>query len=629
MIIDDKVETKLNDINWSLGFFDFTSDVIVSNLTTLKEELPKIDPARGKVFSEFNDIIRFKSLGLYSTLMKIEETVLGTTLAFYKKYHGPFREEIGGGALADVERNLIYSFESFLTQYKSLLDISIKFAFSLCSVGKESLNQVDSFEKLMEIKKKEPYHTIIDSSGLFSDFIAETTELQDIKNYRDYIIHHAYLNPERSAEGIGGHQFFKYWLPRLTQTGKRKYTTDPKSLIRLDYFCRKKLYILLSIIEKLTDNLFTDQIKKSHIEALKNENPEFIKQILLRIAKKEMFADRIMYEDDLRDFLAQRGIDLGEFVEESRWSERESEGIRSNDGKDMSYLREKVFYKPVGNVRIFKTGYVYDRDGKPEEDKPTYGIVVTGVSVEDFISDSQDIARTLTHLRGCGLVYVSNFQGAIRYASVRDDLKALVSNLSELSQFRWSFIQDPEMKYFRQRTSDETENTRRILGKDADEFLKKEDQERERIQEEYREWKKQPKHYYDKPIEVMRDNQVVQRIFHRDFEAEKQQGFVNWKSNKIIHLHAEKDGFINRVENRLVPDDMFSDKMVSEIITKCQETRKEERKHFLDFQGEHLEKHKKLYEEDVKKVKEHFADIIKKYDYLELVFKSINEDVFK
>jgi len=41
MAISVDIEKKLNDINWTLGWFDFASDVIVSNLTTLKEEFSK------------------------------------------------------------------------------------------------------------------------------------------------------------------------------------------------------------------------------------------------------------------------------------------------------------------------------------------------------------------------------------------------------------------------------------------------------------------------------------------------------------------------------------------------------------------------------------------------------------
>jgi len=632
MPIDAETGKKLNDISWSLGWFDFALDVIASNLITLKEEFPAIDPARGKTFSDFHDIIQFKSAELYSTLMKIEELVIGTTQAFYKKYHGPFREEVAGSVLADVERSLIYSFESFLTQYKSLLDISIKFAFTLCSMGQKLKGRIDSFEKLMKTidEKEEPYYKTINDSGLFPDFIAERAELLDIKNYRDYVIHHAFLSSEKVVEGIGGHLFFKYWLPTLVQKGRGEYTVDTNSRIQLDYFCRKKLYVLFTILVRLTDSLFTDNIKEPHIKALKDENPELVKQVLVRIARKEMFADRIMQEDELRTFLTRKGIDFGEFVEESRHSERQYEGWKSHDGKDMSYSLERVSYRPVGKVRMFKTSYVYDRDWKPPvEHKPRYGVIVAGISVEDFVSGCPDIVRVLNHLRGCGIVYVSSFQGTPRYASIREDLKGLILNLSNLSQFKWSLIQIPEMQYFRPRTLEETESTRTILGKDADEFLRKEDQDRERIQDEYRKWKEQPEHYHERLLEIVSGDRVVQRISHREFVAEKKQEFVNWKSNKVIHLNVKADGSIDRVEMRLVPDEMFSDKMLNEIIAKCQETWKEEPKHFLDLMKESLERDKKLYEEDVERFKRHFADVIEKYHYLKPVFASIDKDVLQ
>jgi hypothetical protein len=632
MPTDPETEKNLNDISWSLGWFDFALDVIASHLTTLKEELLAIDPARAKVFSDFYDVIRFKSSELYSTLMKIEELVLGTTEAFYKKYHGPFREEAAGSVLADAERSLIYSFESFLTQYKSLLDISIKFAFALCSVGQKLPRRIDSFERLVKTidAKREPYYKIVNDSALFSKFDDERGELQDIKNYRDYIIHHAFLSPEKAAQGVGGHLFFKYWLPTLTQKGGGEYTADTSSQTRLDFFCRKKLYVLFTILVSLTDTLFTDQIKEPHIKALKREDPELVKQILVRIARKEAFADRIMNEGELRAFLALRGIDFGEFVEQSRHSERQSDGMKSHDGRDMSYLLEKVSYKPVGNVRIFKTSYVYDRDWKPPTElEPTYGVVVTGVSVEDFVSGSQDIGRILKHLRGCGLVYTSSYQGAARYASMREDLKGLILSLSDLSQFKWVTIQIPEMKYFRPRTPEETENIRRILGEGADEFLRKEDQERERIQDEYRKWKEQPKHYHEGPLEIESSSRIVQRIFHRDFEAEKKQDFVNWKTNKIVHLNVKKDGALDRVEMQLLPDEMFTEMKLGELITKCQEIWKEEPTHFLDMMEEFLKRDKQQYEEDVKKARARIADIVAKYDYLKPVFASINKDVLQ
>lgn len=632
MPIDPDTLKQLNDVSWSFGWFDFALDVIASNLTTLKEEFPSINATKGKIFSEFYDVIRFKSSELYSTLMKVEELILDSTQAFYRKYHGPFREEAGGGILADVERNLIYSFESFLTQYKSLLDISMKFAFAVCSLGQKLPKRMDSFERIMKTidAKEEPYYKAIVGSGVFSDFVAERDELEDIKNYRDYIIHHAFLSPEKAVEGIGGNLSFKYWLPTLTQKAPGEYAIDSSSLVQLNHFCRRKLYVLFTILDRLTDSLFADEIKEPHIKALEGENPQLVEQILVRIARKEAFADRVMEEDELRLFLARKGIDFGELVEESRYPERQFEGWKTPDGRDMSYALEKIFYKPVGSVRIFKNTYVYDCDWKPPvELKPSFGVTVTGVSVEDFVAGSPDIPRILNHLRGCGLVYVSKFEGAPRYASIREDLKQLISNLSALSQFRWSMIQIPEMKYFRPRTPEETKNTRAILGKGAEEFLRKEDQDRERIQEEYRKWKEQPEHYHEAPLDIMSDNKVIMRISHKEYAVEKKLDFANWKSNKMVLLPTRKNGSVDRLEVPLFPNGMFSEERLDKLIATCQETWEKEPEHFLDMEKEFLERDRKRYEQDVKTVRERFAAIIEKYAYLKPVFASINKDVLQ
>ena len=254
---------------------------------------------------------------------------------------------------------------------------------------------------------------------------------------------------------------------------------------------------------------------------------------------------------------------------------------------------------------------------------------MAGVSLEDFISGSADIGRIMNHLKGCGIVYVSKLKGVPRYASVKDDLKALVLSLMNLTQIKWMMIQIPEMKYFRTRTPEETEQTKTALGASAEEYLKKEDQDRERLQREYQEWKRQPEHFYSEPLDVMREKTVVQRISHRDFVAEKKQSLSNWKSNKIIQFLTRQDGTVDKLEGQLLPKDMFNEEMLGKLIAKCEEAWKEPPRHFLEYEEESVKMHKELYEKDVKKAKEQFADVIKKYEYLKPAFTLMNKDVLQ
>lgn len=48
-------------------------------------------------------------------------------------------------------------------------------------------------------------------------------------------------------------------------------------------------------------------------------------------------------------------------------TERVFEGHKSVDGKDMSYIQKRTFFKPLlGYLHINKLEHIYDRDWKPK-----------------------------------------------------------------------------------------------------------------------------------------------------------------------------------------------------------------------------------------------------------------------
>lgn len=411
-------------------------------------------------------------------------------------------------------------------------------------------------------------------------------------------------------------------MPLLIRTGKYSYDVDPDKILRIDHFCREKFHILLSLIAELTDLIYDDSFKQPYIKKLKTFAPELVKDVLLRISRKDVWADRVLFEEEFKAFLKSKGIDFSELVEDFVYTQREP-------GEKVSMITEKIYYKPIGNIKVFRTKFILEGvEQAQNEFKPTYGIIATGASFSDFISQKPEFEEILDTLRKSGLVYVIKTKEGTRYASIRDDLKSLVVTLDELSHFKWSFIQIPEMKFFRPRTQEETEITRKLLGSGAEEYLRKEDEERERILKEYEEWKKQPEHYFENPLNILGKNgKVIAQITHKEFAEEKKRNFQNWKQNKRI-LFIERNG---KTESVLAP--FFTDKdkdqeWLQKLIETCEKQWSGQPKHFLEFQKELIEEHKKKYEDDVKTIKEEFSPIIKKYEYLEPVFRLLNQDVF-
>jgi hypothetical protein len=626
-------QDQFKDLNWSLTEFDRIIDVILSNLTTIKEELHVKDLRKERIVTDYHDILNFKIETVYSLLIKLEELVFNTTFAYYRKYHGSFRGELSLVEFENVKREVSYIFDSFLAQYKSLLDLVVKFVSEFTLADYPQLSKVtllDSFENMLDImikldkSKFKKIYRLLNKSGkfaylqkLFQNFIKKKDFLEEIKDYRDYIIHHGYFRHQLKAKSTEGQVIFSYWIPRLIRTGKT-YKIDPSTNLKLGYFCRDKTYLLLSLIAEITDLIYDESFKQPYIDNLNSFSPELVKDVILKVSRKDFWADRVVSEEELKVLLKSKEIGFDELVEDFIHTEREKK-----DGKkaEKTFLPfEKMYYKPIGKIRVFRTKFIL---------KPMYSVMFSGLSLRDFISQKPELADILDTLRRAGLVYLIKTKEEIRYASIKYDLTSLIFSLDELSRFKWSFIQIPEIEYFRSRTPEETKILREILGEKADEYLKKEDEERNRFQKEYREWKKQPEHYFTDPLDIVdKDGKTITRITHKEYAEEKNVNFQNWKQNKrVVHIKKE-DGQTETVTTPFFSDKDMDQKWLENLIRACKKQWKGQPKHFLEFEKEMIRKHKKEYNASLEKFRKESKPIIEKYKYLMPIFTLLNQDVF-
>ncbi len=510
-------QEKIADLNWTLTEYDRMIDVILSNLTAIKEELHGKDNKKEKIAADYHDILSFKIEATYSLLLKLEELFFDTTFAYYRKYHGAVRGEVNFVEFDNIKREAGYIFDSFLSEYKSLLDLTVKFASEFIFSNLDNIS-IDSFEKMVGIiadnkLKLKNVRKKLEASGKFDyfkkilgNFIVEKISLEEIKDYRDYIIHHSYVRHQLTGKSTEGHIAFSYSIPRLIKKGVT-YEIDNSSSTRLDYFCRTKLYLLLSLIAEMTDLLYSEDFKQPYITKLSTFSPEVVKEVLLKISMRQHWADKVVDEEGLKELLREKGIDMSELIEESIY--REEDKKKGNKEKNLLPPMEKIQYKPIGNIRVFRNRLILnelktlEKSTRERLEKPTYGVMFSSITLKDFVYQNPALADILDTLHRSGLVYVVKTKDEIRYASAKEELEWLIYSLKELTDFKWSFIQVPEMKYFRPRTQEETKNMRRILGEKTDEFLKKEDEEKERIQKEYAEWKREPVHYFENFIDVV------------------------------------------------------------------------------------------------------------------------------
>ena len=636
---------SFHDLNYSLKEYDSIIDVILSNLNVSQEELQKSNINKKQIVSQYYDILKFKIEVVYSLLIKLEELFFGTTFAYYRKYHNSITRELSVVEFESTKREASYIFDSFCSQYKSLLDLSIKFAFQFAVSDLQPIPEkirIDSFEQMIEVldfKDKSKYSRVykfLDSlakygyfQSLIRVFFENKTSFQEIKHYRDYTIHHGFMQHQLKGKSSEGQVLFTYWIPRLSVAGK-KYQIDPLSNQRLDYFCREKFSLLLRLISEMTDLMYSDDLRQPYIKNLGSLQPEQVKDILQKISGKGYWADHVVDEKELKKLLLAKGIDFNELVEDYNYSNVDN----NKKGKKDDFLPhiEKLFYKPIGQISVFRTKTIFKMNDKGLPDKtstPLYGITFSNITLQDYVSKNSHIAGVLDSLLRSGLVYLVNTEGETRYGSIRNDLKILVNTLKELSDFKWSFIQIPEMQYFRERTDEETENTRRLLVESADNYLKQENEERKRILAEYKIWKNNSSQFFENPIDVIDKNkEILARITHKEFVEEKNLNFKNWRANLRIE-YIEKDG---KTKSCLIP--FFTNKNMDQqwlvkFIKQCERNWKGKPKHWLDFQKKWIKKSKKRYGANVKQVKVELASCIEKYSFLIPVFRLMNKDVFE
>ena len=637
-------EKIINDLNLSLGEYDRLIDVICSNLQTLSEELHKRNSGKELIVKEYFDIISFKMEALYFLLIKLEELVFSTTFAYYRKYHGSIRGEISYVEFSDVKREVSYIFDSFLAQYKSLLDIAVKLASNYVMPSSATIPErlfPDSFGKLVNLLTKRDkanckiVFKLLEKSGqlpyfetITDSFLIERIPLEEINNYRNYIIHHGYVSHQLKGKSVEGHVIFYYLIPKVIKTNNT-YKKDTAENIRLNYFCREKLYLLLSLIAELTDLLYDDSLKRQYLDKLNTFEPESVKNVLLRISKKDYWADKLFVrEEEFKQFLKSKGIDFSELVEEVTFSEAEKDQSRA-----LMPIFEKTHYKPIGNLRVFRTRFVVPEKAETETKRlqeTSYAITLSSLGTkgtEDYVSKNPHFLEIIDTLHRAGLAYVIRTKDETRYASVRDDLKSLIYILDDLSHFKWSFIQIPEMSFFRDRTPSETETTRKILGEKTDAFLKEEDENKERLHKEYAKWRKETEHFYKNCLDITdKEGKIITRITHRDYVEERKKGFKNWKQNKHIH-YLKIDG-----KEKMVTEPLLEGKMTPERFTKllkaCPKIWKSSPKHFLESEKERLRKNKRKYKKNIAKVKEESKSVVERYNYLIPILKLLNKDVF-
>jgi hypothetical protein len=612
--IDVISSEKLNDLSWVYTWFDNTIDEIISNMSTVKNEYVQSDPIKKK-FIEYERILDFKIKETYNTLMKLHVLSLETPIGFYKKYHGPYRDEIGKGPFEEIKREFTYTLESFLTQLKSLIDLSIKFGFEISNVVlPRNVLPIDSFGLLVQSRKntgrQQNTWQIIKATNFFPDYISNKSGLFEIQNYRDVIVHERHIPLQISTLMNKGEISFSYSIPKI-KGNRKKRTVSEAELIDVIEFSRAKFFLVLTIILNLTNKFFTKEIKQQHLIELLKYNHNDIAKILCKMAVKGKLGEKWFKDkDDVNAYLLKNNIHPEELIEYTKT-------IRENKRHSSIDITEWIEYVPINGLEFYKVKSKYESNGKVITDSESYHLRILDLDQETYtkINDSDNI---LKHLQGCGLAYRISTDDK-KFGPLEKDLKELIYHLLTLNQNKWT-IQLAIHKYIEH--LDEVEQVIGIIH--GENYLERKKTETESIlaeMERYEKWKKDP--YYDQRPQEIIDNEknVLNKIYPHDYLDEVKVNFVNWRKNVIIRHDTG-------VSEQLLSPKTGLTEIIEKLIGHCSKRWKKKPHNYTDRELKRLKKDKKIYQKNIQDAKQNFRIQIRKYSKLKPILKLINADLY-
>jgi hypothetical protein len=667
-ILTEEQEKNLNRLDWFLTVADNEIDKVKSFF----ERLEVLEPNNKEIHKKNKELILFKINQIYHLILSLEENIYTSSFDYYKQHFGLHKNK--NNFLEMKEMTISYEFESFLAQLKSLIDIFLKYMWEVklenkllseLSKIKNVRKNMDSFEfisKDMDILSQKNSSTedyknsnikvnLLKKEKSLSFFFKNYTAFYNLKNYRDFIVHRGRIKQDKSVSQADRYVQYEYHIPELQLTNK-EYIIDDKHLFRLDFYCRLRyIELIYTIWKSLSEIIEPEQIIDAQNE-VKNMDSNDIKVVLKYLGRKLIWNDKsFMTKQDIDDFLKTVNLNFNDLVVDKETAERKMKDTKSAKGEDMSYLLERTIYKSIRGFRFQRIRYNYDRDWKPEREKDTYGFTRTSFTVEDIPISKEKVEKILNLFIKLGLIIKINEMGSTRYEFIDEELKHYIATLIDLSQYKWSFIQYPQIEFFRKPNSEETQLLKGIHKEKMDDYLNKEFEKKKNQAKTYKmdklkkiEWKKfkdknnlNIKNFKKNSLNYKEISQTwdsglykeIQDNWSKQYSEEGHFDILNKEGTQVIdrvflleYLHELNTDFKFWKET-------FNGKKLDEIKKIAKDLFSRPKKHFLDIQKKWLNKSKKEYIIMIKREKERFSKIQENYTYLNNALKLINNDFFK
>jgi len=225
-------------------------DVYFNELQRFNEE----DNEKFGFIEKFKRLFNFKLDNLIEWFLDLEDEVLGSSTDAY--YQILFNSD---QKITNSSEQVTRLVDAFLTQYFSLFDIFVKF---VCNFKFPKLaDEIDSLGTLYYYLDK--HKDDVELKTVFGDMVANRTFFENMKNYRDYLVHQGNLSiePTRQNPDEQGYSLNSFYMFEINKIEPRKYSKSKMNLQKVNIFIRQGLGFQVQSFSNTLDRMRLEYYK--------------------------------------------------------------------------------------------------------------------------------------------------------------------------------------------------------------------------------------------------------------------------------------------------------------------------------------------------------------------------------
>ena len=236
----------LNDRNIQFDLYLMDIQKIWDEIISNQKLHEKKEPKEYEKHIKYYESLFFKMEELYTLLFDIEKSIHNLPFEYYSTYFGPFKEPnskrkgfyektIRG---KEAKNRITFRFDSFLSQYISLIDLIIKHCWEILREKDTTLKEkkrISLGSILASLRKKE----IDENNILIKNIKKYKKEFNEIKNYRNCVIHYSSIKMDDGSKRTEtGHTQTNIWIPKIERKPNDEYYLYEKNRKSLSYYSR-------------------------------------------------------------------------------------------------------------------------------------------------------------------------------------------------------------------------------------------------------------------------------------------------------------------------------------------------------------------------------------------------------